>query len=319
MSSQKTISICIPAFNESALIERAITEVESLFEKQLNNYSLEIVVTDNCSTDATWSILQRLSASKPHLKAYRFSRNFGYQNSVFAGLSLATGDAVVELDADLEDPPQIILEFVQKWQEGFQVVYGVRNTRHGSRLLRVLFSLFYRLLHSLSDLKIPRDTGDFRLLDRKVVDVLKSLPERNLYLRGLVTYLGFKQCPVRYDRQPRQQGASKFRFVHYVVLAIDALTAFSKTPLRLISVLGAMLFVGAMLLSAYYVYDRVVNGVPVAGFTTLAVLSLFLHSMTFIFIGILGEYLSRVFDDSKFRPRVIISDAIGDSNAPKML
>lgn len=319
MSDKKTISICIPVFNESALIERAISEVEALFAEKLSKYALEIVVTDNGSSDATWSILQSLASRKPHLKAYRFSRNFGYQNSVFAGLSLATGDAVVELDADLEDPPQVICEFVSKWEEGFQVVYGVRNTRHGSRFLRVLFSLFYRILYGLSDLKIPRDTGDFRLLDRKVVDVLKSLPERNLYLRGLVTFLGFQQCPVRYDRQPRQQGASKFRFVHYVVLAIDALTAFSKTPLRMISVLGVFLFFGAMLLATYYIYDRIVNGVPVAGFTTLAVLSLFLHSMTFIFIGILGEYLSRVFDDSKFRPRVIISDALGDRNPPKWL
>lgn len=315
----KTISICIPVFNEAGNLPQAIDAVEKLFAGPLNRYRCEIVITDNCSTDETWKIIHSLAASRSNLRAFRFARNFGYQNSVFAGLSLASGDAVVELDADLEDPPEVIVEFVKQWEQGFDVVYGVRASRHTAWHLKLLFSAFYRVLNRMSDLKIPQDTGDFRLLDRKVVDVLKNLPERNLYLRGLVSFLGFRQMPVRYDRNPRISGASKFRFFHYVVLALDALTAFSKTPLRLIGVCGVMLFLLAMCLSAYYVIGYFVRGTPVAGFTTLVVLTLLLHSITFMFLGVLGEYLSRIFDDSKNRPRVIIADSVNAGDAPKVL
>ncbi|MGE0617034.1 MAG: glycosyltransferase family 2 protein [Bacteriovoracia bacterium] len=319
------LSICIPAYNEAANLPLAVEQVERLFarggqgEGPLQEYELEIVVTDNASSDATWAVIQELSRSRVYLKGYRFSRNFGYQNSIFAGLSLATGDAVIELDADLEDPPTVIPRFVERWREGYEVVYGVRAKRFAPWYMKVLFATFYKLLHWISDLKIPERTGDFRLLDRKVVEVLKSLPERNLYLRGLVTYLGFRQCPVVYDRQPRVSGESKFRILHYLVLAIDAVTAFTKAPLRLMGALGAILFVLALALSAYYVVGFFLHGREVPGFTSLVVLMLFLHSVTFIFLGVLGEYLSRVFDDSKFRPRVIIADAVNVSRFPQSL
>ena len=309
----KTISICIPVYNEAQNLPRAVEEVEALFapgQGALSRYSLEIVVTDNASTDSTWETVQKLSETRPHLKGFRFSRNFGYQNSVFAGLSLATGDAVVEMDADLEDPPQVIPRFVEKWEQGFDVAYGVRSKRFAPWGLKILFNLFYRVLNRMSDLKIPANSGDFRLLDRRVVEVLKLLPERNLYLRGLVTFLGFRQVPVVYERQPRISGSSKFRFFHYVVLAIDALTAFSKTPLRVIGALGVSLFLFSMGLGLYYLVSYLAHGVPVQGFTTIVVLMLLLHSVTFMFLGVLGEYLSRIFDDSKGRPRVIIADAV---------
>ncbi len=313
----KRISVCIPVFNEAANLPVAVEAVERLFRNELGAYELEIVVTDNASTDATWDVVRTLAAERPNLKAYRFSRNFGYQNSVFAGISFATGDAVVELDADLEDPPMVIQRFVEKWEAGFDVAYGVRSTRHGPWLLRLTFSLFYRVLNALSDFPIPKDSGDFRLLDRRVVEVLKNLPERNLYLRGLVSYLGFKQAEVRYDREPRIGGASKFSFLHYLTLAIDALTAFSKAPLRLIGILGIILFALSMLLSLYYLSGRILHGTPLPGFTTLVVLTLMLNSVTFIFLGILGEYLSRIFDDAKGRPRVIIRDSVnGDPASP---
>lgn len=305
----KTISICIPVYNESGNLPHAVAQVEQLFETELKNYRLEIIVTDNASTDETWKVAQGLAAMKPHLKAFRFSRNFGYQNSIFAGLSLASGDGVVEMDADLEDPPAVIAQFVKVWEQGFDVVYGVRAKRFAPLWLRVLFSLFYRVLNAISDFKIPENSGDFRLLDRKVIEVLTRLPERNLYLRGLVSYLGFKQKAVVYDRQPRLSGTSKFRIFHYFVLAIDALTAFSKTPLRLIGVLGLVLFLSASVLGTYYMSSYLIHGTPLPGFTTMVVLMLFLHSVTFIFLGVLGEYLSRVFDDSKGRPRVVIAEA----------
>jgi glycosyltransferase involved in cell wall biosynthesis len=315
----KKISVVIPVFNEARNLPLAVAELEAVFRKDLPGYALEIIVTDNCSTDDTWAVARELAKNRPEMKAFRFSRNFGYQNSIFAGLSLASGDAVVEMDADLEDPPGIIPQFVKHWEAGYEVAFGVRAKRHSPWLHKVMFSAFYRILNKISDFSIPENSGDFRLLDRKVIEVLKALPERNLYLRGLVSYLGFKQIPVVYDRHPRVSGFSKFRWVHYFILALDALTAFSKTPLRLIGVAGVGLCGLAIGVAAYYLIGHWLHGTPVAGFTTLVVLMLFLHSVTFIFIGILGEYLSRIFDDSKNRPRVIIADAIGATDFPRVL
>ncbi len=315
----KTISVCIPTFNEAANVRHAVEEVERVFARDLPGYGLEIVVTDNASTDATWSVVQSLAAERPHLKAFRFSRNFGYQNSVFAAIALSSGHAVVELDADLEDPPAVIPEFVRNWEDGHQVVYGVRTRRCGNPAKLFLFSAFYRLLNRLSDVHLPENAGDFRLLDRKVADLLAGLPERNLYLRGLTSYLGFSQKPVPYERDPRRSGPSKFRLLQYFVLAVDALTAFSKTPLRLIGRVGVLLFLLSAGLSAYYILGWFFGGVEVKGFTTLAVLSLGLHSVTFIFLGILGEYLSRIFDDAKHRPRVVIAEAVNAAGHPDSL
>ena len=315
----KTISICIPVYNEASNVEVAVKTVEEVFAQSLANYRLEMIVTDNCSSDSTWEVVQRLAQVRKNLHGYRFSRNFGYQNSVFAGLSLSTGDAVVELDADLEDPPAVIVEFVKKWEQGYQVVYGIRQKRVMSIFKKIIFKLFYIILDRLSDFRIPRDTGDFRLLDRKVVDVLKMLPERNLYLRGLVTYLGFKQIGVLYSRNPRLSGESKFSFLQYIILAIDAVTAFSKAPLRLIGLCGALLFLMSFALGMYYLVGYLLMGVVVPGFVTTVILILFLNSINFIFLGTIGEYLSRIFDDSKFRPRVIIEDSTQKDQFPKIL
>ena len=313
---KKTISICIPVYNESVNISIAIQEVENLFRQHLTRYDFEIVVTDNASSDNTWQIIQNLSVTRPYLRAFRFSRNFGYQNSVFAGLSLATGDAVIELDADLEDPPDIIPEFVAKWEEGYDIVYGVRSKRYGSKFFLWSVQRFYRMLNILSDIHIPENAGDFRLIDRKVIDILKKLPERNLYLRGLISFIGFHQCPVLYERNERLNGNSKFRIMHYLVLAIDALTSFSKKPLRIIGGMGVLLFIFSSVLALYYLIGYLMGGHDVRGFTTLVILILFLHSTTFIFLGVLGEYLSRIFDDSKFRPRAIIQEAIHADQHP---
>lgn len=316
---RKCISICIPVFNEQENITTAVEAVEKVFAMHLPQYDLELIVTDNASSDATWAIVRELARSRPYLKAFRFSRNFGYQNSIFAGLALSSGDAVMELDADLEDPPEAIPRFVEKWEQGFEVVYGVRSKRYGSALFRWFAYVFYRILNRLSEHDIPHDSGDFRLLDRRVVRVLTALPERNLYLRGLVSYLGFRQAPVTYERRPRQQGQSKFRPFQYLVLAVDAVTAFSKTPLRLIGIFGVLLFASSLSLALYYLVLYLRGGIPVMGFTSLVILMLGLHGVTFIFLGVLGEYLSRIFDDSKYRPRAIIAESINAADHPDYL
>jgi len=315
----KKISICIPVFNEEQNVTLAVDAVERLFATTLSAYALEIIITDNASTDQTWDKIQQLAATNPHIKGYRFSRNFGYQNSIFAGLSMSTGDAVIELDADLEDPPEVIPRFVEQWEQGFEVVYGVRSKRYSSWSQRLFFSIFYKILNKLSDLHIPKNSGDFRLLDRKVVSVLLQLSERNLYLRGLVSYIGFRQKAVIYDRHPRASGRSKFSLLQYTILALDALTAFTKTPLRIIGTLGVLLFILSMILAANYIIGKIFFNSAVPGFTTLVVLMLFFHSITFIFLGIHGEYLSRVFDDAKNRPRVIIAESTDGGDFPKIM
>lgn len=317
--TRRTISFCIPVFNEEDNLVQAVAAIEKLFAEDLAGFDLELIITDNASTDRTWQIVGELARSRPNLKAFRFSRNFGYQNSIFAGLSLATGDAVIEFDADMEDPPEVIPEFVRKWQEGFHVVYGVRSKRHGSRVFRAVAHVFYRVLNRLAEHRIPEDSGDFRLLDRRVVEALVALPERNLYLRGLVSYLGFRQTPVVYERQPRASGRSKFHFVHYAVLALDAITAFTKAPLRLIGAFGVVLFVASMGLAGLYFVRFLLGEIPVMGFTTLVILMLALHGVTFMFLGVLGEYLSRIFDDAKGRPRVIIAESINADEHPACL
>lgn len=315
----KLISVCIPTYNEEKNVVEAVESVEKMFAEQLPQYDLELIITDNASVDSTWKIIKELAESRQHLKAVRFSRNFGYQNSIFAGLSLSTGDAVVELDADLEDPPDVIPRFIEKWEEGYDVVYGVRAKRYGNWLNLILTWVFYRALNYMAEYEIPKDSGDFRLLDRKVVSVLVEFPERNLYLRGLVAFLGFRQIPVVYDRQPRISGDSKFKFLQYVVLGIDAITAFTKAPLRLIGALGFLLFLGSALLSFYYFGIYLVGGIPVPGIATLVILMLGLHGVSFMFLGTIGEYLSRIFDDSKKRPRVVIDEVIQYDNPPKFL
>jgi glycosyltransferase involved in cell wall biosynthesis len=297
----------------------AVSAVESLFRTHLPEYVLELIVTDNGSVDSTWAVVTSLAAARPYMKALRFSRNFGYQNSLFAGLSLASGHAVIALDADLEDPPDVIPEFVKHWEAGFDVVYGVRRKRHAPIYLRLLFRAFYKILRAMSALDIPENSGDFRLLDRKVAKALTRLPERNLYLRGLVTFLGFRQKAVYYDRNARIAGKSKFRLIHYATFAIDGITAVSKTPLRAIGVLGVTFFIFSALLGSYYAIGSIVKGVPVQGFTTIVVLMLFMHGLTFIFIGVIGEYLSRIFDDSKGRPRVIVTQAVNVEDFPESL
>jgi len=315
----KLVSVCIPTFNEEKNIVVAVESVEKIFVEQLPQYELELIVTDNASVDSTWTVIKKLAESRPHLKAVRFSRNFGYQNSIFAGLSLSTGDAVVELDADLEDPPDVIPRFLEKWEDGYEVVLGVRAKRYGNWLTLGLTWLFYRILNFMSEFEITKDSGDFRLLDRKVVSALVEFPERNLYLRGLVAFLGFKQTPVVYDRQPRISGTSKFKFLQYVVLAIDAITAFTKAPLRLIGALGFLLFLGSAFLAIYYFGKYLILGFPVQGFATLVILMLGLHGITFMFLGTIGEYMGRIFDDAKNRPRVVIDEAVQYENPPRFL
>ena len=315
----KLISVCIPTYNEGNNVVEAVVAVEKLFAEQLPLFELELIITDNASEDSTWALIKELAETRQHLKAVRFSRNFGKESSMFAGLSMATGDAVVELDADLEDPPDVIPRFIEKWEEGYEVVNGVRAKRYGNRLTLFLIWVFYRILDYMSEFKIPKDSGDFRLLDRKVVSALVEFPERNLYLRGLVAFIGYKQIPVVYDRQPRNSGDSKYSFLQYVLGAINAITAFTKAPLRLIGVLGVLLFLGSVLLSFWYVGRYFVGGIPVPGLATVVILMLGLHGASFLFLGTIGEYLGRIFDDSKKRPRVVIDKAVQYDNPPKFL
>jgi len=317
--AQKTISICIPVYNEGANARTAVETVEAVFREHLSHYALELVITDDGSRDDTWAVITELAATRPYLKAYRFSRNFGYQNAVFAGLCLSTGDAVIEVDADLEDPPAVIPRFVAEWEQGQHVVYGIRGKRYTPVVWRVLFATYYRVFNRIANIKVPVDAGDFRLLDRQVVDILKQLPERHLYLRGLVPFVGFRQKGIPYDRQPRIAGETKFRWVQRILFAIDGITAFSNAPLRWVGVLGVLSFLAAMGLAIYYLAAYLMGGQAAAGFPTLVILILGLQSINFMILSMIGEYLGRVFDSVKGRPRVVIHESLNAESAPKTL
>lgn len=314
----KTISVIIPVFNEGENVEAIYRQVCEVFSTTLSDFEYEIIYSDNASTDNSYRRIQELAGKDPRVRGIRLSRNFGFQANILSGIINASGDAVVQLDADGEDPPSVIAELVAKWQEGNDVVYGIRQRRVESGLLTMFRKLFYRILQRISDINLPVDAGDFRLIDRKVVQLIKErLPERHPYLRGLISYVGFKQVGVPYDRKSRLSGTSKFNMGSYFAMALDAATSFSRVPLKLVSLVGFLVsfisFVGII----YYLIDYLLGRVPVRGFTALAILLLFVSGIQLMSLGLIGEYIGRIFDEVKNRPRTIVADYCGFNEKPR--
>jgi glycosyltransferase involved in cell wall biosynthesis len=303
----KLLSIIVPVYNEEANVEPLYDAVNQTLERLADRYRWEFVFTDNCSTDCTFERLNRLAARDSRVRIYRFTRNFGFQRSILTGYRLARGDAAVQIDCDLQDPPELILEFVRLWEAGFKVVYGVRRSRPDPALLHMMRRVFYRVIARLSSDNLPVDAGDFRLIDRCVLDLLHLYRDENPYLRGYIGSLGYQQVGVPYDRSERKHGESSFRFGSLVDLAVDGIVSHSTLPLRLASVVGLGLSILATLaIAVYFLLWLAHDKSWPAGFATLAFLVLLSLALNAIFLGIIGEYLARIYSQVKPHPLTIV-------------
>jgi glycosyltransferase involved in cell wall biosynthesis len=306
----KSIAVVIPCYNEASSLREAHRRVSQTIAPASAAY--EIVYVDDGSTDETPDMLRAIQQEDPHVKVVYLSRNFGHQFAVTAGLTHAGADAVVILDADLQDPPEVMLDMIERWEQGYDVVYGVRSDREGETRFKLLTaSLFYRLIRWLSDTEIPADTGDFRLLDRKVVDAIVAMPERDRFVRGMVSWVGFRQIGVPYRRAPRFAGETKYPLPKMLRFAIDGILSFSVKPLRLSTLMGFLSAGLALIVIVYALIIRLFTQRWVAGWTALIIAVLFVGGAQLISLGIIGEYVGRLYGEAKRRPLYLIREIIG--------
>jgi len=301
------ISIVVPVYNEEAGIQEFYKRIKKVAQN-LDCDSTEIIFVDDGSKDSSYSKIVGLAQYDSTLRVLKFSRNFGHQLAISAGMDKAQGDAVVVIDADLQDPPEVIHQFIAKWKEGFDVVFGVRITREGESWLKLLTAAtFYRILRSIAQIDIPVDTGDFRLLSRRALNHVLAFTERDRFVRGLVSWIGFKQCGVSYAREKRNAGETKYPYRKMLRFAVDGITSFSNTPLKLASFLGYLTSLLAFLY-ACGVFIQKAMGYTVQGWATIMVGLLFLGGVQLICLGIIGEYIGRIFNEIKNRPLYIIEE-----------
>jgi glycosyltransferase involved in cell wall biosynthesis len=298
--------VVVPAFNEEANVEAMYRRLAQALDGVVEG--LEVIYVDDGSQDATWQRVCELAASDERVRGVRFARNFGHQAALTAGVDAARGRAVVIIDGDLQDPPEVIPEMVARWREGSEVVYGQREEREGETWFKLATAaLFYRILRGITNVEIPVDTGDFRLMGPRAVAAFRALPERNRFIRGLVSWIGFPQTAVRYRRQARRQGETKFPVRKMLRFALDGITSFSFFPLRLATWTGFAVSVFAFL---YIVVVLVLKAIGVSwlGYTSLMASILFLGGVQLLMIGIMGEYLARIFDEVKRRPLYLVGE-----------
>lgn len=310
-----TYSFIVPVFNEEATLPELYRRLSKVMDSM--DGSAELILVDDGSRDRSLMLMRDLHDRDRRVCYLSFARNFGHQIAVTAGLNFVRGQAIVILDADLQDPPELIPEMAAKWRQGYEVVYAQRvQRRRESWFKRLTAYVFYRLLHQLADVDIPTDTGDFCLMDRRVVDALNAMPERNRYIRGLRSWLGFRQTAIAFERDPRFAGDVKYTFRKSLALAIDGLVSFSKVPLRISTYLGLFSAVVAILMAVLIVYWRFFSPVsPLTGFATIAVAIFFLGAVQLFSIGILGEYIGRIYEEVKNRPLYTLGEVSGFGTA----
>ncbi len=303
----KKISVIVPMYYEEEVAEECYKRLNNVLTN-IDNYTHEIIFINDGSKDKTLDILIGIANKDKTVKVISFSRNFGHQCAVTAGLQYVTGDAIVIIDADLQDPPELIPEMLKLWEDGYEVIYGKRKSRKGeSRFKLLTASMFYRTLNALSDVDIPKDTGDFRLVDRKVVDVINSLPEHNKFLRGLFSWVGFKQTPYEYERKERFAGKTKYPLKKMLKLAQDGIFSFSTKPLRIVGTMGIISIAISIIVLIYAILSYIFNWNNLtAGWTSLMVTITFLSGMILISLWMIGEYIGRIYDETKKRPQYVI-------------
>lgn len=303
------ISIVLPVYNEEDGIKNTIEVLENFVECQIETY--EIIFVDDGSVDSSVDIIRHAQSQYENIRLVEFSRNFGHQLAITAGIRYAKGDAVVVMDADLQDPPSVIPNMIEKWQEGFDVVYGKRLIREGESFFkRFSAKAFYRVMRKVANVDIPLDTGDFRLMDRKVVDALSKLNEPEPFVRGLVSWVGFKQTAVTYERQERNAGVTKYPLTKMIRLASDGITSFSEIPLKIVN------YTGFISIIAGFIYGLITVFTGISTLTFAISLMCVLSGMIMLALGIIGDYLYRTFDASKHRPQYVVSNSYGFNNHP---
>lgn len=301
------ISVVAPAYNEELGIEEFYNRTKVVLEKVHPNH--EIVLVNDGSKDNTLAKLVELHKKDSLVKVVNLSRNFGKEIALTAALDQAQGKLIVPIDSDLQDPPELIPKMIEIAQQGYDVVYAVRSSRKGETGLKKLTSFwFYRIMRRFTGIDLPRDTGDFRLMNRKVVDALKDVKEYHRFMKGLFTWVGFKQVGIKYDRDARYAGETKWNYFKLFELAFEGITSFSYLPLRLSSLLGFIISIIAFVYGIIRIIDRIINGTDVAGYPSLLVIILFLGGVQLITIGLIGEYVGRIYNESKKRPLYIISE-----------
>jgi len=307
----KKISIIIPTYNEEEVIKISYLRVKKVLE-ELDSYDYEIIFIDDGSKDKTLNILNEIAKENRKVKVISFARNFGHQAAVTAGIKYITGDAIVIIDADLQDPPELIPEMIQLWEQGNEVIYGKRKTRKGESAFKLLSAkMFYKTLNALSDVEIPKDTGDFRLVDRKVVEIINQMPEHNKFLRGLFSWVGFKQYAYEYERKERVAGKTKYPFKKMWKLATDGIISFSTKPLKLVGGLGIITIIISILILIYSLISYVfkLNDLT-PGWTSIMVAITLFSGVQLLSIWIISEYISRIYDETRNRPQYIIDKTI---------
>lgn len=320
MAKTLELSVVIPCYNESAVLPL-------LFERLLSSLpqtgaGWEVLLVDDGSRDDTFQQLSAMSARDSRFKVLSFSRNFGHQTAVFAGLTYAVGEFVAVMDADLQDPPEFLMKCIDKLKEGYDVVYAVRRQRKESVLKKFCYSVFYRLLKAIAEVDIPLDSGDFCVMRQRVVSSLREMPERNMFVRGLRAWSGFRQIGMEYERDARAAGGTKYPFHKLARLAMDGVFAFSPLPLRLAAYVGFGSLILALAATVFLIAWKMLNfrmlghyPSEVPGWTSLVCLMLFLNGIQFLILGVMGEFIGRIYNETKQRPRWIIREAIGVENA----
>ena len=312
------LTVVVPAFNEGQGLHAFHDRTRAALDA-LDGIDGEILFVDDGSRDDTWTVIQSLAEADPRVGALRLSRNFGKELALTAGLDAVDGDAAVVIDADLQDPPELIADFVARWREGHDVVYGTRLEREGeSWLKRATAAGFYRLMEKLSSTPVPRDTGDFRLLSRRALDALRGVRERHRFMKGLFAWVGFRQCAIGYHRDPRHSGRSKFNYWKLWNFAIEGITSFSTVPLRLGTYVGGLAALAAFVYGLVIIAKTLLWGDPVAGYPSLMTVVLFLGGLQLMALGVIGEYLGRLYMEAKQRPLYLVETALrpGGRTAP---
>ena len=309
------LSLVIPVKDEEAAIGPCLAQVIPVLEAMDDPVggSFEILFVDDGSTDTTLEVIRQAHAADPRVRGISLSRNFGKEAALTAGLDVARGNGVVPLDVDLQDPPEALPKMVAKWREGYDVVYGVRDNRETDSLpKRLTADLYYRAHNWLSSDKIPEHAGDFRLLDRRVVDVIRAMPERNRFMKGLFAWAGFKQAAVSYHREERKVGKTKYNYWKLWTLALDGITSASTVPLRIWSYLGAFVALGALAYAIFIIIRTLTSGIEVPGYASMMVAVLFLGGLQLLSLGVLGEYVGRILTETKGRPLYVVRETIGE-------